>query len=68
MDAAGVPNVVELNPLPGIIPDPKMNSCMPKAAQVSGLSYDQLIQEVVRIAWRRIHGQDLVTGAEEAIA
>ncbi|HEX4560261.1 MAG TPA: hypothetical protein VH113_00400 [Gemmatimonadales bacterium] len=68
MDAAGVPNVVELNPLPGIIPDPRMNSCMPKAARVSGLSYDQLIQEVVRIAWRRIHGQDLVAGAEEAIA
>jgi hypothetical protein len=41
---------------------------MPKAARVSGLSYDQLIQEVVRIAWRRIHGQDLVAGAEEAIA
>jgi D-alanine-D-alanine ligase len=68
MDAAGVPNVVELNPLPGIIPDPRMNSCMPKAARVSGMTYDQLIQEVVRIAWRRIHGRDLVLGAEEAIA
>ena len=68
LDAAGVPNVVELNPLPGIIPDPKMNSCMPKAARVAGMTYDQLIQEVVRIAWRRIHGRELVVGAEEAIA
>ena len=68
LDAVGVPNVVELNPLPGIIPDPKMNSCMPKAARVAGLSYDQMIQEVVRIAWRRIHGRELVLGAEEAIA
>jgi D-alanine-D-alanine ligase len=67
-DASGVPNVVELNPLPGIIPDPKMNSCMPKAARVAGMTYDQLIQEVVRIAWKRIHGRDLAAGAEEAIA
>ncbi|HKV71566.1 MAG TPA: hypothetical protein VJN62_09980 [Gemmatimonadales bacterium] len=68
MDAAGVPNIVELNPLPGIIPDPRMNSCMPKAARVAGMTYDQLIQEVVRIAWKRIHGRPLVLGAEEAIA
>lgn len=68
LDATGVPNVVELNPLPGIIPDPKMNSCMPKAARVAGMTYDQLIQEVVRMAWKRIHGHALVVGAEEAIA
>ncbi|HWH03857.1 MAG TPA: hypothetical protein VN674_09215 [Gemmatimonadales bacterium] len=68
LDAEGVPNVVELNPLPGIIPDPKMNSCMPKAARVAGMTYDQLIQEVVRMAWKRIYGRDLVAGAEEAIA
>lgn len=68
LDAAGVPNVVELNPLPGIIPDPKMNSCMPKAARVAGMSYDQLIQEVIRIAWKRIHGREPALGAEEAIA
>jgi len=59
LDAAGAPNVVELNPLPGIIPDPSMNSCFPKAARVAGLSYDELIQEVVRIAWKRITGQAL---------
>src|SRR5256886_17454094 len=27
VDRFGVPNVLELNPLPGIIPDPAMNSC-----------------------------------------
>ena len=68
LDAKGVPNIVELNPLPGIIPDPKMNSCMPKAARVAGMTYDQLIQEVLRMAWKRIHGRDLVIGTEEAIA
>ena len=59
VDRFGVPNVVELNPLPGIIPDPMMNSCFPKAARVAGYSYDELIQEVVRIAWRRLTGRTL---------
>ena len=58
VDRFGVPNVLELNPLPGIIPDPAMNSCFPKAARAAGLSYDELIQEVVRIAWRRLTGRD----------
>jgi hypothetical protein len=47
--------------LPGIIPDPAMNSCFPKAARVAGYSYDELIQEVVRIAWRRITGEAFET-------
>jgi hypothetical protein len=55
---------VELNPLPGIIPDPLMNSCFPKAARVAGFGYDELIQEVVRIAWRRITGRE--AGAQHA--
>ena len=59
VDRFGVPNVVELNPLPGIIPDPAMNSCFPKAARVAGYGYDELIQEVVRIAWRRITGREV---------
>ena len=59
LDSAGVPNVMELNPLPGIIPDPRMNSCFPKAARVAGYSYDELIQEVVRIAWRRLTGHEI---------
>jgi len=54
-----VPNILELNPLPGIIPDPAMNSCFPKAARAAGFGYDELIQEVVRIAWRRLTGRDL---------
>jgi len=57
LDARGVPNVLELNPLPGILPDPAMNSCFPKAARAAGMSYDALIQEVVRIAWRRLVGE-----------
>lgn len=64
VDRFGVPNVVELNPLPGIIPDPAMNSCFPKAARAAGFSYDELVQEVVRIAWRRLTGRALPVSAE----
>ena len=62
LDEAGVPNIVELNPLPGIIPDPRMNSCFPKAARAAGFGYDELIQEVVRIAWKRCTGRELAVG------
>ena len=44
LDAAGRPNIVEINPLPGILPNPRDNSCLPKAARAAGLSYDELIQ------------------------
>ncbi|MBA2626955.1 MAG: D-alanine--D-alanine ligase [Gemmatimonadales bacterium] len=59
-DAAGNPMVVELNPLPGILPDPRDNSCFPKAARAAGMSYDELIQTVADIAWRRISGRSLL--------
>jgi D-alanine-D-alanine ligase len=53
LDAAGVPNVVEINPLPGILPDPADNSCLPKAARAAGMSYDELIQACARHAAER---------------
>jgi D-alanine-D-alanine ligase len=59
-DGAGRPMVVELNPLPGILPDPRDNSCFPKAARAAGMSYDDLIRAVADIAWRRISGESLL--------
>ena len=53
LDAAGVPNVIEVNPLPGILPDPADNSCFPKAARAAGMSYDDLIQACLRAAAAR---------------
>jgi D-alanine-D-alanine ligase len=44
LDASNAPTVVEVNPLPGILPNPADNSCLPKAARAAGLSYDALIQ------------------------
>jgi len=53
LDAGGVPNIVEVNPLPGILPNPDENSCLPKAAAAAGMSYDELIQACVLAAAKR---------------
>jgi D-alanine-D-alanine ligase len=53
LDARGKPNVVEVNPLPGILPDPADNSCLPKAARAAGMSYDTLIQTCLMHAAER---------------
>ena len=53
LDAAGAPHVVEVNPLPGILPDPADNSCFPKAARAAGIEYDELIQRCLRHAAER---------------
>jgi D-alanine-D-alanine ligase len=54
-DAHGVPHILEVNPLPGIHPDPAMNSCLPKAARVAGLDYEEMILSVLRAGAAR-HG------------
>lgn len=54
-DERGVPHILEVNPLPGIHPDPVMNSCLPKAARVAGLDYPELILGVLRAGAAR-HG------------
>jgi D-alanine-D-alanine ligase len=53
LDAAGAPNILEVNPLPGILPDPADNSCLPKAARAAGIGYDELIQACLRYAAAR---------------
>jgi D-alanine-D-alanine ligase len=53
LDAAGVANVLEVNPLPGILPDPADNSCLPKAARAAGIGYDELIQNCLKHAAAR---------------
>ena len=53
LDADGMPNVIEVNPLPGILPNPSDNSCFPKAARAAGMTYDQLIQASLRHAAER---------------
>ena len=52
-DEQGKPHILEVNPLPGI--HPSMNSCLPRAASVAGLSYSEMILSVLRAAAAR-HG------------
>jgi D-alanine-D-alanine ligase len=54
-DERGVPHVLEVNPLPGIHPDPAMHSCLPKAARAAGLDYAEMILTVLRAGAAR-HG------------
>lgn len=53
LDEKDKAHILELNPLPGILPNPEDNSCMPKAARAAGYSYEQLIQKVVEITIKR---------------
>lgn len=53
LDSDNIPNIVEVNPLPGILPDPADNSCYPKAAREIGLDYNALINEVLNVAVKR---------------
>ena len=53
LDEKGEPNILEVNPLPGILPNPEENSCLPKAARTAGYSYSDLIHRVVEEASKR---------------
>lgn len=55
LDASGCPQIIEMNPLPGILPRPEQNSCFPKAARASGLSYEELILLVADTALQRYY-------------
>ena len=47
------PYIIEINPLPGVLPNPDDNSCFPKAAREVGIDYDNLIQTVLNMAIER---------------
>ncbi len=53
LDKCGVPHILELNPLPGILPDPDANSCFPKAARTAGIGYEELLLSIVDMAAER---------------
>lgn len=55
LDAAGRPHIIEVNPLPGILPNPADNSCLPKAARSAGIPYNDLIRSALGFAAIR-HG------------
>lgn len=57
LDKSNEPRVLEVNPIPGLIPDPDAHSCLPEAARAAGYSYDQLICTILWHGLKR-HGLD----------
>lgn len=55
LDEKGQPQILEINSPPGIIPDPKENSRLPRAARVAGLSFPDLLNQIIRSAISRYH-------------
>lgn len=53
LDKEENPYILELNPIPGILPEPRSNSCLPKGAYALGWDYSRLINTVLEIAWER---------------
>ncbi|MBS7606369.1 MAG: ATP-grasp domain-containing protein [Candidatus Bathyarchaeia archaeon] len=62
LDRDGIPRVLEVNPLPGLIPDPKSHSCLPEAARAAGFTYDELICTILWQALKRYGLQHLFKG------
>jgi len=59
LDTTGKPRILEVNPLPGLIPDPDAHSCLPEAAREAGFTYEQLICTVLWQALKRYNLQYL---------
>jgi D-alanine-D-alanine ligase len=53
LDKNNVLNVLEVNALPGLIPDPKENSRFPKACYAAGMTYNQIILSILESAMKR---------------
>ncbi len=53
LDENATPNILELNPLPGILPNPDDHSAFPMAARHAGLDYEAMLNEVLNSAIKR---------------
>jgi D-alanine-D-alanine ligase len=62
LDSEGTPRVLEVNPLPGLIPDPRAHSCLPEAARAAGFTYEELICTILWQALKRYGLQHLFKG------
>jgi len=53
LDEKETPHILEINPIPGILPDPRDNSCFPKAARTAGYDYSAMLNRVLQICAER---------------
>lgn len=49
----GVPNVLEINALPGLNPNPEIHSRFPYACEAAGLTYNEMILTILNAALKR---------------
>jgi len=54
LDAGGVPNVMEVNPIPGINPEIEEVSYFTKICRMAGMTYDQMISKIVDETMERL--------------
>lgn len=53
LDKNNVPNVLEVNPIAGLIPNPKENSRFPKACYTAGMTFNEIILSILNAAIKR---------------
>lgn len=53
LDENEKPHILEVNPLPGLLPDPNEHSCFPLAARVAGMDFNALINRALDEALKR---------------
>jgi D-alanine-D-alanine ligase len=53
LDKDNILNILEVNALPGLIPDPKENSRFPKACYTAGMTYNEIVLSVLEAAMKR---------------
>jgi len=53
LDKKGIPRIIDVNSLPGLIPDPKENSRFPRAARTAGIKYEKMIGLIIDSAKKR---------------
>ncbi|MFH1450791.1 MAG: ATP-grasp domain-containing protein [archaeon] len=53
LDENNVPNVLEINPFPGLMPDPLDNSRFTRSAYAAGMKYDAILLTVLNSALKR---------------
>ncbi len=56
LDASGTPNIMEVNPLPGLHPE---HSDLPISCNLAGIAYQELIRAIVQSAMNRMCSPEL---------
>lgn len=53
LDQKHVPHIIEVNAIPGLIPNPEENSRFPKACYAAGMTYEQMILAILNTGLKR---------------